>query len=98
MTSRCKVCYQEVTENDKTLVGKLFKLCSKCRAYWRSLYHKNIDYYIAYELDYKDVRKKIQQQPYYRAYQKLYRSLMKCPCKNMSHTHFNEDALIVSFN
>jgi len=24
MTSRCTVCYQEVSENDKTLVGKLY--------------------------------------------------------------------------
>jgi hypothetical protein len=76
MTEICNKCNQELLESDKTLVGKQFKHCSRCRAINRTYQTKFAEcsnYY--HSQQWKDIMKQYQQRPEYKEYQDQYRKL-----------------------
>ena len=92
MTSQCRNCKQEMNEDNRTLVGKPFKACSRCRYNWRTFYYTKIENCV--------VKQQItaEQQAKTKEYQLKYRNLMKCPCKNFRTKAISENDFTITFN
>ena len=76
MTELCSKCNQNLQESDKTLVGRYFKHCSRCRQInrtYQTRFAEHSDYYQSQQ--WKDIMKQYQQTTQYKEYQEQYRKL-----------------------
>ena len=92
MTSHCRTCKQEMNEDNRTLVGKPFKACSRCRYNWRTYCYTRLENCFVKQ------QRTAEQQERYKEYQLKYRNLMKCPCKNFRTRAISENDFTITFN
>ena len=87
MIELCKRCHRQLQDNDKTLLGKQYKRCCKCRAfartYLKDFVARNPEYFTCQ--NYKDTQSKYLQESrnIRNHYQQLYRTLIKCRSKEI---------------
>ena len=77
MTELCNKCNRTLQESDKTLLGRPFKHCSRCREINRMYQTRCSGYYSDYyqSQQWKDIMKQYQQTSKYKDYQEQYHKL-----------------------
>ena len=93
MISQCRICKQEMSEDNRTLVGKPFKTCRPCRDSWKIYCGQLICHCIV-----KQQVVTTEQAKRRKEYQLKYRNLMKCPFKNFITKRATENDLTITFN
>ena len=100
MNEFCNKCNRELLDSDKSLFGKQFKNCSKCRAINRTYQTKFTEcsnYYHSHK--WKDIMKQYQQRTEYKTYQSQYRRHhLQCRTRNicLNDKEYNEKDFEVS--
>jgi len=98
MTSQCRICHRNMSDDNKTLLGKPFKSCARCRKLYNT-YHQA--YCLAnVEISSTGLKQRTQEQEEsYKIYQIKYRKLMKHQGKtNINIKEINDDNFIINFS
>ena len=98
MTSQCRICHRNMSDDNKTLLGKPFKACARCRKLYNT-YHQA--YRLAnFEISSTGLKQRTQEQEEsYKIYQIKYRKLMKHQGKtNINIKEINDDNFIINFS
>ena len=98
MTSQCRTCHRNMSDDNKTLLGKPFKACARCRKLYNT-YHQA--YRLATSEIYSTGLKQMtqEQEDSYKIYQLKYRKLMKHQGKtNINIKEINDDDFIINFS
>ena len=92
MISQCRICKQDMSDDNRTLVGKPFKACSRCRHDWKLYCYSRMDNCLAKQ------HVTTEQRQWCKEYQLKYRNLMKCPFKNFTTKRVTENDFTITFN